>query len=469
MAFSSITFLLIVFPVFFIIYYLLNNHLRIQNAWTLLASLLIYSWGGVGFTFLLVVSITVNYYLTIRMDSREGGLRKRWLAVAVLFNIGLLVFFKYSYFFATIVQSAAGLISVDLPVEWFARIPLPVGISFYTFQILSYVIDVYNRKTRVQKSYINLALYISLFPQLVAGPIVRYVDVEREINVRRVSLEDAYAGIRRFVIGMAKKLVLANSLGEIADGIFPYGGYGDWKVAWLGITAYTLQIFFDFSAYSDMAIGMGRMMGFHFLENFDFPYISRSVKEFWRRWHISLSSWFRDYLYIPLGGNRTGKTYRNLFIVFFVTGLWHGASWTFILWGLWHGCFLVLERGRWGNLVQRLPRPAQHLYTLGVVMLGWVFFRADTLRDAGLYLRSMFSGSALGGAHLPYFLSNWNVIILALGIFLSVFPVKMRLGDKWKSLAFCRILEAFLLLALYLVVIVFLSGTEFNAFIYFKF
>lgn len=470
MVFASSTFLFIVFPIFFVIFYLLRNQIKLQNIWTLIASLLIYAWGGVYFCLLLIASIIFNFFLTIWMEKQLDKSKKKALFIFIIvIDVLLLILFKYSYFLACGIKNLLEVFSINISVEAVAKIPLPIGISFYTFQILSYVIDVYLGKVKAQKNLINLGLYISLFPQLIAGPIVRYIDIEREINQREVTLENTYVGLKRFIIGLSKKLILANALGTIADNMFAVSGYGDWKLAWLGIISYSLQIYYDFSAYSDMAIGMGRMMGFHFFENFEYPYISLSIKEFWRRWHISLSSWFRDYVYIPLGGNRNGHTYRNLFIVFLITGLWHGASWTFVLWGIWHGVFLILERGKWGNILNKLPKIVKRFYTLFIVAIGWVFFRADSIPAALMYIKNMFSVNAVGGMHFHYWLSNWNILVLLFGIIccypLKELPIIKRLQER-KTMV---VVTDIVLCVVYVAALVFMSGTEFNPFIYFKF
>lgn len=340
MVFSSVTFLFVFLPVVLAVYYILPGRLR--NTFLLLASLLFYYWGEPRFVFVMLASIVWNYLCGLMcgyLPERMRGLRKLALILAVAVNLGLLVYFKYADF---IIGTINGVFSRSIPL---LGVTLPIGISFFTFQGLSYVIDVYRQTVRPQRDPLKLGMYISLFPQLIAGPIVRYADIEREIDHRSVDREKFYAGVSRFVIGLSKKVLIANTLALRADQIFGQPCQSlTAGVAWLGALLYSLQIYFDFSGYSDMAIGLGKMLGFTFLENFDLPYMSRSVTEFWRRWHISLSSWFRDYVYIPLGGNRRGNVYLHLLTVFILTGLWHGAAWNFVLWGLWHGLFLIVER-----------------------------------------------------------------------------------------------------------------------------
>ena len=367
MVFSSSLFLFGFLPVVLAIYFFSHN--RYRNLVLLIASLFFYAWGEPRNVLVMLASILINYLLGLGIE-KASKQKKLFLILSVLYNIGVLFYFKYLNFAGSIWESLTG---QTLNMK---TIVLPIGISFFTFQIMSYVIDVYRGNVPAQKNLINLALYISLFPQLIAGPIVRYIDVEAQIKQRESTWDGAYVGVKRFAIGFAKKVLIADQLATLADTVFAGGNYPSMLSHWIGIIAYTLQIYYDFSGYSDMAIGLGKIFGFDFLENFNYPYISRSIKEFWRRWHISLSSWFRDYLYIPLGGNRKGKvrTYINLIIVFFVTGLWHGASFNFIVWGLYYAVFLVIERLGFGKRLEKLPRIIQHVYTLLVVVIGWVFF-----------------------------------------------------------------------------------------------
>ncbi len=393
MVFSSTLFLFVFLPVTLLVYYAARQ----SNVALLAASLLFYAWGEPTLIVVMVGSIAINYLLAVLVDrTREEGRSRIVLAFAVAVNLVLLVGFKYANF---LVDNLNGLLrAAALPQLEFDHVQLPLGISFFTFQALSYVIDVYRREAAVAANPLTVALYISLFPQLVAGPIVRYADVAAQIIRRVVTRESFAAGVRRFVVGLGKKVLVANALATPADAVFAIPA-GDLTpgLAWLGVACYTLQIYFDFSGYSDMAIGLGRMFGFEFLENFNYPYVAGSITEFWRRWHISLSTWFRDYLYIPLGGNRRGpgRTYANLVTVFALCGLWHGARWTFVVWGLYHGGFLVVERLGLGAWLARRWQPLRHAYAILVVMLGWAFFRADTLSHALAILMAM-GGAATG-------------------------------------------------------------------------
>ena len=468
MVFSSPAFLFAFLPVCFILYRLLPN-LRSKNALLTLASVVFYAFGEPVYVLLLLMSVIVNYLCGYFIVLRRPR-KKLVLALAVVINLGFLSVFKYTDFAVSTVNHAFGL---DLALPGIA---LPVGISFFTFQGLSYVIDVYRDETLVSRDFLKLALYISFFPQLIAGPIVKYHDVSLQIDQRETYPALTATGLRRFILGLSKKLLLSNTVGQMADLVFTAGSDQlDVRTAWLGAVCYCLQIYFDFSGYSDMAIGLGHMFGFHFLENFDHPYVSASIQEFWRRWHISLSSWFRDYLYIPLGGNRKGKlrTELNKCIVFFCTGLWHGASWNFVLWGLWHGLFMILE----GFLPKggKLRRILGHAYTLLIVLLGFVLFRADTLSDAGLVFAKMFSGTEItlqSTALLRSILTPYNLFILSLSVVFSLplLPrVKRFAGGSGMAPALLRIGSYGVSAALFALCIMNLAGSQFNPFIYFRF
>jgi len=392
MLFSSPVFVFLFLPAVLVLTALSPRVVR--NATLAVASLFFYAWGEREIVVLMLASIAVNWALGLWAGrAREAGRSARAaITLAVVFNLGLLVFFKYANFLWR--DLGAVCVGLGLTSSWpvLTEIHLPIGISFFTFQALSYVLDVYRGQGPVQRNPVDFATYIALFPQLIAGPIVRYKDVALQLRDRVVDRAGFAYGVRRFGIGLGKKMLIANVVAQVADDVFalPVAEITP-GTAWLGITCYTLQIYFDFSGYSDMAIGLGRMFGFRFLENFDYPYISRSITEFWRRWHISLSTWFRDYLYIPLGGNRRGpaRTYLNLVLVFFLCGLWHGASWSFVVWGLYHGAFLVIERVGLARAIGRLGA-LRHVYVLVVAMVGWVFFRADTLGQASAFLGRMF-------------------------------------------------------------------------------
>jgi alginate O-acetyltransferase complex protein AlgI len=411
MPFSTSLFVWAYLPLVLLLYFSLRQELR--NPLLLLASLFFYAWGETYMVSILIVSCIANWAFGrwIEAGSTERA-RRRTLIWGIVFNIGLLLCFKYSDWLwsglSWLLYDGTGLLAQPLPslgsllagnqglrallLDQAGHIRLPIGVSFFTFQGTSYLVDIYRGDVGSQRSLVNFATYKSFFPQLIAGPIVRYRDVHEQIEKRQVTLDGFAYGVRRFVLGLGKKMLLANIVAAPCDRIFGLpGGELTAPLAWLGLVCYTLQIYFDFSAYSDMAIGMGRMFGFTFLENFDYPYVARSVTEFWRRWHISLSSWFRDYLYIPLGGNRISprRTYLNLVGVFFLCGLWHGASVSFVVWGLWHGVFLVLERAGLGAFLERRHAVLRHAYLLLVVMLGWVFFRAADLDHALEYLRAL--------------------------------------------------------------------------------
>ena len=413
MVFSSYTFLFYFLPPLLILYYLIpRRSLGGRNLVLLAFSLFFYFAGGPRHLPLMLLSIAINYV---------GGLlcakRRRWaLVLTMAVNLGLLGWFKYAGFVGENLQALGLPLSVP-------EVVLPIGISFFTFQGMSYVIDVYRGDTPPAKNPLQVALYIALFPQLVAGPIVRYTTVAEELVSRRETFDDFVAGALRFSFGLAKKMLLANNLSLMADEAFSTAPIGA-AAAWLGAIAYTGQIYFDFSGYSDMAIGLGRMFGFHFEENFNYPYLSKSVTEFWRRWHMSLSGWFRDYVYIPLGGSRAGtaKQVRNILLVWTLTGLWHGAAWNFLLWGLYFGVLLLGEKFWWGKALERAPSPLRHLYAMVIVVLGWVLFRCEGLSAVGSYLGAMFGLSGGGWGQALYFLRQYGVF-LAVGVVASL-PVK---------------------------------------------
>ena len=469
MVFSSAVFLFIFLPVVFVLSRVLPG-IRAKNILLLIASLLFYAFGEPVYILLMLASIVVNFTAGRLLPLCGKGLDKLVLALAVVLNLGMLSLFKYTDFFLTTVNQV---FSLEIPLTGIA---LPVGISFFTFQGLSYVIDVYRDREMCAKSIVKLALYISLFPQLIAGPIVIYHDVANQIDHRETTPELTADGIRRFVLGLGKKLLLANTAGRMADLVFTATAQQlDIRVAWLGALCYCLQIYFDFSGYSDMAIGLGRMFGFQFLENFNYPYVSSSIKEFWRRWHISLSSWFRDYLYIPLGGNRKGKlrTEVNKGIVFFCTGLWHGASWNFVLWGLWHGVFIILE-----DLLPKggkVRRAIGHVTTPLIVLLGFVLFRVDTLGDAGRIFSQMFTGvdfTLQSDALLRTLLSPLNILTVVLGTAFSL-PLLPRMKayakGEGKAAAALRAGSYLACGGLFLLCVMNLAGSAFNPFIYFRF
>ena len=477
MVFSSIIFLTVFLPVTFVLYYL-PFPITYKNAILTIVSLFFYSFGEPVYIFLMLGSVLMNYVFGRLLSGNRERMRKTVLVLSVVFNIGLLGVFKYAGFFARTINGIFGNI---LPVPDLA---LPIGISFYTFQAMSYVIDVYRDKNQVQKSFPKLLLYISFFPQLIAGPIVRYHDIDKQLVSRgnKGAADPAMitAGIERFVLGLSKKVILANAMGQVADTIYALEiSQYNALAGWTGALAYVFQIYFDFSGYSDMAIGLARMFGFEFLENFDHPYSSKSIKEFWRRWHISLSSWFKEYVYIPLGGNRKGKlrTEMNKLIVFFLTGFWHGANWTFIIWGLFHGLFLTLEDFITGGKKRDASRSPLYLriiknaYVWLVVTVGFVFFRADDLQTAAAFLKNMFTGFFASGLTVRTvfaLFTPYNILIFVLCAVCS-YPV---LGCAKKHLEKKKIYEpgvAILSLIMLFLCIMNLASEAYNPFIYFRF
>jgi alginate O-acetyltransferase complex protein AlgI len=482
MLFSSILFLYLFLPITLLGYYLINKHYR--NYWLLLASLIFFAWGGVSFTLILLASIVINFFIGLKvqkyLDSKRGYW---WLFVGVSVNLLILGIFKYANF---IIHNINGLFSsFSIPLIPDTRIILPIGISFYTFHSLSYLVDIYRRKTTAQQNIFDLSLYISMFSQLIAGPIIRYSDVWKQLRGRNHTLQKFSSGVERFVIGLGKKVLLANTFARVADGIFAQNVNDLGALsAWFGIICYSLQIYCDFSGYSDMAIGLGRMFGFEFLENFNFPYLAKSVKEFWRRWHISLSSFFRDYLYFPLGGNRKSisRTYLNLIIVFFLTGFWHGASWSFVVWGLFHGIFMVIERLGFEKVLDKMWKPIANIYTIIVVMFAWVLFRSDTLDYALHYWKAMFDfhGSDLQTALIMTYMDKELYLVFVIAILgsLGMFErVGKELGKLLASrrfapgiISYCYDIGSVIIYAAILVVCTtYLIAGTYNPFIYYRF
>ena len=412
----------------------------------------------------------------------EKGYKKTGLLISLCTNLGFLLFFKYLNFTFDNFIGFLDFLGLD-STRWgyIPQIALPIGISFYTFQTLSYTIDVYRGNTKANNNFLEFATYVTMFPQLVAGPIVRYTDIAQELRERHTTLSDISYGIERFIVGLGKKAILANTFAYVADEIFALPDYAmNPGVAWIGIISYSLQIYFDFSGYSDMAIGLGRIMGFRILENFNYPYISKSIKEFWRRWHMSLSFWFRDYVYISLGGNRKGKyrTYINLLIVFFVTGLWHGASWNFVVWGMFHGLFLLIERIGFDKILSRLWQPLQHFYTLMVVIVGWVFFRADTLQDALYYLGDMFFlNSCLTSSVSAFLYLNFEYVLMLVVAIILCTPVYKIVREYIDQIELKQLTPNFpvkgvlffSLSSLFIVSVLYISASSYNPFIYFRF
>lgn len=464
MVFSSMVFLCVFLPAAFCLHLLLPG-MRAKNFLLVVASLVFYAYGEPIYVILLVASSAGNYILA-RLTGECPKIRKLTMTLAVVINLGLLVIFKYSGFLVDTFNSVTG---AGIPVP---QVRMPIGISFFTFQALSYVIDVYRGDASVQKNFGKVLLYISFFPQLIAGPIVKYHDVEAEINNRKQTPEEIGKGIRRFIAGLSKKVLIANTMGLVADNLFGAAATGiTGPGAWLGAVSYMLQIYFDFSGYSDMALGFGMMFGFHFHENFDYPYISASIREFWRRWHMSLSGWFKEYLYIPLGGNRRGKfrTVVNKMIVFVCTGIWHGASFNFLFWGIYHGFFLMLEEyipfiGKKGG---KLKSFFQHVYALLVVCVGFVFFRADTMKQGCFWIREMFTDFGWKASAMSLTLQQLTpvyLVTLAAALVAAV-PVNSMLKKyKWYE-GFTYVLS----LAGFALCVLSLAGGTYNPFIYFRF
>lgn len=469
MVFSSIVFLCVFLPVVFLLYYAIPS-VKAKNILLIAASLLFYAYGEPVYVFLMLVSTVMNYLFGRWIGQSEDRTRSLLLFLDVLLNLGMLGVFKYA-------DMAVG--AVNAVFQCGFRLPgieLPIGISFFTFQAMSYVIDVYRGQVQAQKKYINILLYISFFPQLIAGPIVKYHDIEKQIQDRSFELSEVTAGFKRFIVGLSKKVLISNVMASAADAIFAMNT-GDMNIlsAWIGAIAYMMQIYYDFSGYSDMAIGMGHMFGFTFQENFRYPYSSVTIQEFWRRWHISLSTWFKEYLYIPLGGNRMGKvrTCINKLIVFFTTGLWHGANWTFVVWGLFHGAFLLLEE--WIP-VKKLPRFLGHVYSLLVVCVGFVVFRADTLTQGFAMIRLMFTGFRFDAAFMVPVMNQLTplfIVVLA-AAFVLAFPVTEKIQEKM-ALCKTKTMELFETAAyagsilLLILCMVSLAGGTYNPFIYFRF
>ena len=457
MLFSSLLFIFQFLPIFFVLYYFAP--VRFRNLLLFLASLFFYAWGEPRFVILILVSILINYlagYFIQRYDRNEK-IRITVLVLSIIYNVGSLTFFKYSNF---IIENINYIFNGTIrPVN----IPLPLGISFYTFQIMSYTIDVYRRDTKAEKSFINLGAYLCMFPQLIAGPIVVYTQVSEKLHKRSYDLKEIEKGLQIFILGLGSKVLIANNVGGLWNDMAQIG-YAklSMPLAWLGLLSYSLQIYFDFNGYSLMAIGLGKMLGFDFPQNFNFPYISKSVSEYWKRWHITLSTWFKDYLYIPLGGNRKGKlrTFLNMFIVWSVTGLWHGASWNFVFWGIYFFVLLSLEKlflKKWLEKNVILSR----IYTILAILLGWMIFAITELKDIGIYFGRLFSFSITND--WVYYLRNYG-IVLVIGILLSTPFLK-----KWYDRQENKVLSNLLLLLIFLLSIAYLVDAAYNPFLYFRF
>ncbi len=463
MVFSSVVFLFFYLPVTLAVYYAAPR--RWRNAVLLAVNLFFYAWGEPVYVVIMLLSIAIDYTHGLLVEKHRANDKKARLFVAssVFFNLALLVFFKYYDF---IVVSLRGAFP-SLPLEPLG-VPLPIGISFYTFQTMSYTIDVYRGDARAQKNVVAFGTFVTLFPQLIAGPIVKYKDVDDQLTGRRESVEQFAGGVQTFVCGLGKKVLLANSIGALWDVSLKNAASLSALGAWLGILAFSFQIYFDFSGYSDMAVGLGRMLGFEFKKNFDYPYISRSVTEFWRRWHISLGSWFREYVYIPLGGSRAGKgkTYRNLLIVWALTGIWHGASWNFLFWGLWFAFWLMLEKAFLLRALEKAPRAVGHLYALLIAVLGWVIFAVEDLPTMGVYLRALLGAGGAVSPNALYYLRLYGPLLLVLAAAATPLPALLyrRCAQKKTPVWVPVLCLIFLLLSTAYVV-----DASYNPFLYFRF
>lgn len=472
MLFSSPIFLFLFLPITILLFYI--SYGKLKNSVLLLASLVFYAWGGVSYSSILIISILANYLFGLLISTEKHT--KLFLGLGVGVNLLILMIFKYADFFVMNLNELFTNLHLE-PIKQ-PNILLPIGISFFTFQAISYLVDIYRKEVVYQKNIINLALYISLFPQLIAGPIVRYHDIANQLIKRSFSINKFGEGVERFIIGLSKKGLLANNFAIVADEIMG-SDFTDISTptAWVGIVSYAFQIYFDFSGYSDMAIGLGKMFGFTFLENFNFPYISKSIKEFWRRWHISLSTWFKDYLYIPLGGNRVSNTrvYVNLLIVFTLTGLWHGASWSFLVWGIFHGFFMIIERLGLEKILKKAWSPIQHIYTLLVILIGWVFFRVESINDAFYYTKRLFFDGSVESNWITYFDTKFTIIFI-IGIISSTSFIPFIKNLFYKHLAkfisvnlILRTVYLLSISSLLIISSIYLVAGTYNPFIYFRF
>ena len=467
MLFSSQVFLYFFLPITLIIYYLSPRKFR--NFILLVASLIFYAWGEPVYILIMLFSTVFDYVNGLLIDKFQKENKNRYakivLIVSVVGNLSILGFFKYSNFLITNLNS---LFHFDLSL---LSIALPIGISFYTFQTMSYTIDVYKKNVEAQKNLISFATYVTLFPQLIAGPIVKYRDVRESLENRKENISDFSEGVKRFILGLFKKVMLANNIGFLWESINAMPNQEMSAIlSWIGAICFTLQIYYDFSGYSDMAIGLGKMFGFHFLENFNFPYLSKSITEFWRRWHISLGSWFKEYVYIPLGGNRKGmkRTIINLLIVWFLTGLWHGASWNFVVWGLYFGVLLILEKLFLAKFLAKIPKLFQHIYTMFFVIISWVIFASPTLSDGLEYLKVMFDfGGMFINQEVLYLLSSHFVLFVA--CILGCTTIFKNIREKLKKKKWFYLVDSILFLGMFILSLTFLVGATYNPFLYFRF
>ena len=471
MLFSSVEFIFIFLPIVIFVYYVLLKKSRtLQNIFLTFSSLFFYAWGEPKFVIIMIISILINWYLAIRVDKKRGNKKsiKLLLCMTIIINLSILFIFKYLMFTLTNINNIFGS-NLSVP-----NITLPIGISFFTFQAISYVIDVYRKNGEVQKNPLNVALYIAFFPQLIAGPIVRYETIAKQIKSRQETFDDFASGVCRFMVGLGEKVLLSNTLAIVADNAFNMNSINELSLsmAWLGAIAYTFQIYYDFSGYSDMAIGLGKMFGFSFLENFNYPYISKSISEFWRRWHISLGSWFRDYVYFPLGGSRVDtkkKLLFNLFVVWFLTGIWHGANWTFIIWGIMYFVLISIEKLIGFEKKFNKLSFIKHIYTMFFVILGWVIFRSSNITEAFSYMGKMF-GVRASGIFDAYFYLNIveNLIFIIVATIFSA-PIYKIINKKVKENKLIALIYVMGMIILFIVAISYILKGAYNPFIYFNF
>lgn len=466
MVFSSIVFLYIFLPLMLLLYFIVPS--KFKNAIMILASLVFFAWGEIRYIFIMLVLAVMDFICGKQITKYQNNKKKKiiFLMINVVVNLGILFFFKYADFIITNINNLTGL---SIPL---LNIPLPIGVSFNTFQSLSYIIDVYRGTVKCEKSFYNYLTYTTLFPQIIAGPIVRYETVDEELETKNISMDNFSAGMKRFIIGLGKKVLIANSVGALWNTI-ETGNYSELSMlfAWMGIIAFALQIYFDFSGYSDMAIGLAQIFGMKFDENFNYPYISKSITEFWRRWHITLSSWFRDYVYIPLGGNRKGLAIqiRNILIVWFLTGAWHGASWNFILWGVYFGVILILEKLFLLKLLDKLPNIIRHIYAIVIILVSWAIFAFEDLAKVGEYMKAMFINSNFWNYEALYYLQNYWVLIL-IGAICSI-PLWKKIKEKIdsKNRKGLELITTLGYVAILILSTASLVTNSFNPFLYFRF
>lgn len=466
MVFSSLLFLFMYLPVVLLIYY--ATPLKYRNLFLFFANLVFYGWGEPIYVTLMLFSTIVDYtcgYMINKYRTKNKKIAKTFLIASVVVNLSLLGFFKYAGFIANTLNVAIPFL--NLPV---IEVALPIGISFYTFQTMSYSIDVYRNDAPVQKNIITFGTYVALFPQLIAGPIVRYKDIAYQLDHRKETLNDFTKGVRLFCIGLGKKILLANQMGLMWDSIRETGEVNGWLGSWIGIIAYSFQIYFDFSGYSDMACGLGNMLGFEFLKNFDYPYISKSITEFWRRWHISLGTWFREYVYIPLGGNRKGP-YRqilNLLIVWFLTGFWHGAAFNYMIWGLYFGLILIIEKLVLKKWLDKAPAFVQHIYSLFLILIGWAIFFFEDIKQLGLFITNMFafSGAVIGEKVISILISYAPLLVIAA---IASTPLMLSLYKKIKNKNVRIVIDTLFCMFVLFVCTASLVNQSYNPFIYFRF